>query len=110
MAIRVVATAFGGPEVLAVVDEPVGEPGPGEVSIEVKAVGTNPIDYRVYSGQLGSDPDKLPMALGSEAAGVVTAVGGPVAGPGGPIVLGDEVVLYRIEGPTPPRWWCRPPP
>ena len=98
MPIRVVATAYGGPEVLAVVDAPVGAPGPGEVSVEVRAVGTNPIDYRVYSGQLGSDPDRLPMALGSEAAGVVTAVGGPEVGPGGPIAPGDEVVLYRIEG------------
>jgi NADPH2:quinone reductase len=98
MASKVIATAFGGPEVLAIVDEPVGRPGPGEVSVEVRAVGTNPIDYRVYSGELGHDPDKIPMPLGSEAAGVVTAVGGPVAGPGGPVVPGDEVVLYRIDG------------
>jgi NADPH2:quinone reductase len=98
MAAKVVATAFGGPEVLAVVEEPVGEPGPDEVLVEVRAVGTNPIDYRVYSGQLGRDPDKLPLSLGSEAAGVVSTVGGPVTGPGGPIAPGDEVVLYRIEG------------
>lgn len=98
MVTKVVATAFGGPEVLALVDEPVGDPGPGQVSVEVRAVGTNPIDYKLYSGQLGHDPDQLPMPLGSEAAGVVTAVGGPVEGPGGPVSVGDEVVLYRIGG------------
>ena len=69
MATKVVATAFGGPEVLALVEAPVGEPGPGEVAVEVRAVGTNPIDYRVYSGQLGNDPDRLPMSLGMGEGG-----------------------------------------
>ena len=80
MAIRVVATAFGGPEVLEVVDEPVPEPGPGQVSVEVRAVGTNPVDYKLFSGDFGRDVSQLPMPVGSEAAGVVTAVGeGPRA-------------------------------
>ncbi len=98
MAHKVVATAYGGPEVVAVVDEPVPEPGPGQISVEVRAVGTNPVDFKLFSGEFGSDPTQLPMALGSEAAGVVTAVGEGAEGPFGPIGPGDAVILYRAPG------------
>ena len=94
----VIATAYGGPEVLSVTDQPVAEPGPGEARIEVRAAGVNPIDYKVYSGAFGTDPSKLPMRLGSEAAGVVTAAGPGAAGPAGPIAPGDEVIAYRAPG------------
>jgi NADPH2:quinone reductase len=98
MAIRVVATGFGGPEVLSVVDAPDREPGPGEVAVEVRAVGTNPMDFKVYSGQFGRDPAQLPMPIGREAAGVVSSVGEHAGGPGGPVLPGDEVVLFPIDG------------
>jgi NADPH2:quinone reductase len=45
--IAVVATGFGGPEVLSVLETQVGRPGPGEVLIEVRAAGTNPVDYKL---------------------------------------------------------------
>jgi len=93
-----VATAFGGPEVLAVIETPIRPPGPGEVLISVRAAGTNPIDYKVYSGVMGQDPARLPMRLGSEAAGVVTEVGDGAEGPGGRVAVGDEVIAYRIAG------------
>jgi NADPH2:quinone reductase len=98
MASKVVATAFGGPEVLAVVDEPVPEPGPGQVSVAIRAAGTNPVDYKLFSGRYGADESQLPMSLGSEAAGVVTAVGDGAEGPGGPVRTGDAVILYRAPG------------
>jgi NADPH2:quinone reductase len=98
MTLRVVATAFGGPEVLAVVDEPIGRPGPGEVLVDVRAIGINPIDYKLYSGLFGRDPSQLPMALGSEASGVVSSVSEGAQGPTGALAVGDEVVLYRISG------------
>ena len=94
----VVATAFGGPEVLAVIETPIRPPGPGEVLISVRAAGTNPIDYKVYSGAMGQDPARLPMRLGSEAAGVVAEVGDGTEGPGGRVTVGDEVIAYRIAG------------
>ena len=50
------ATAFGGPEVLAVLDQAASEPGPGEAHITVHASGVNPVDYKVYSGAMGADP------------------------------------------------------
>jgi len=94
----VIAGEFGGPEVLSVVEEPTGEPGPGEARIEVRAVGVNPVDVKSYSGAFGRDPARLPIRLGAEAAGVVTAVGPGTAGPAGPVRVGDEVIAYRASG------------
>lgn len=92
------ATAFGGPEVLAIVDEQVPPPGPGQVLLEVKAVGTNPYDYKIYSGDYGKDPSRLPIRIGSEAAGVVIAIGDDTEGPTGPVRAGDEVIVYPVQG------------
>jgi len=97
----VVATAYGGPEVLSVIETPLGPPGPGEVMISVRAAATNPLDYRLYSGAMGRDPARLPMRLGFEVAGMVTEVGGDaysVEGPGGLVGSGDEVIAFRVAG------------
>jgi NADPH2:quinone reductase len=94
----VIATAFGGPEVLSVADEPDSEPGPGEARIAVRAAGVNPFDRKVYSGAFGTDPARLPLRLGSEAAGVVMAVGPDAVGPAGPIAAGDEVIAFPAPG------------
>lgn len=77
MSTQVVAPAFGGPEALTVVHQDVPSPGPGQVTVAVRAVGMNPLDHKLYSGHMGSDPSALPMPLGNEVAGVVTAVGFP---------------------------------
>jgi len=94
----VVATAFGGPEVLSVIETPVGPTGLDEVMISVRAAATNPLDYKLYSGNMGRDAARLPMRLGFEVAGVVTEVGDGVEGPGGFVRVGDEVVAYRVAG------------
>ena len=98
VALAVIAAGYGGPEVLSVADEPVRDPGPGEARIEVRAAGVNPVDVRSYSGAFGKDPARLPIRLGAEAAGVVTAVGPETAGPAGPVGIGDEVIVYRAPG------------
>src|SRR6202034_2576237 len=98
MSAVVVATAFGGPDVLEIANQAPGEPGPGEALIAVRAAGVNPVDYKVYSGAMGADPARLPMRLGSEAAGVVTLAGPGAVGPAGPIRVGDEVIAYRAPG------------
>lgn len=94
----VIAASYGGPEVLSVVDEPAGEPGPGEARIQVRAAGVNPVDYKVYSGAYGRDPASLPIRPGLEAAGVVAQVGPGATGPAGPVRAGDEVIAYRAAG------------
>ena len=63
---------FGGPEVLQMVELPVGEPGPGEIRIRHEACGLNFID--VYQ-RTGLYQNPLPLTLGMEGAGIVEAVG-----------------------------------
>jgi NADPH:quinone reductase-like Zn-dependent oxidoreductase len=94
----VIAAGYGGPEVLKVADQPAGEPGPGQALIAVRAAGVNPVDYKAYSGAFGADPARLPIRLGSEAAGVVTAAGPGAIGPAGPVTAGQEVIAYRAPG------------
>ncbi len=94
MSAAVVATDFGGPEVLSMIDESVPEPAAGELRIAVRAVGVNPIDYKSYSGTMGTDRSILPKHLGSEASGVVDAVGPGVEN----VAVGDEVIAYRAPG------------
>lgn len=72
MAKTIIIEAHGGPEVLKLVDMPVGEPGPGEIRIRHKAIGLNFIDCYQRSGLY---PMTMPAALGREAAGIVEAVG-----------------------------------
>ncbi len=98
MARIVVATAYGGPEVLQVVDMKTPEPGPGQVVVDVRAAGTNPADAKLYSGAWGTDPSALPLRLGYEAAGVVSAVGPEAVGLAGQVGVGDEVVVFRTSG------------
>ncbi len=98
MAPLVVAAAYGGPDVLTLIHEPASEPGPGQARIAVRAAGVNPVDYKMYSGAYGRAPAALPMRLGAEAAGVVTATGPDATGPAGPVHEGDEVIAYRVPG------------
>lgn len=89
----VLATAYGGPEVLTVADRPVGEPGPGQTRVAVRAAGVNPADWKSYTGAFGTDPAALPKRLGFEVSGVVTAVG-----PDAAVAVGDEVIGFRVSG------------
>ena len=98
MARAVVATAYGGPEVLDLVDVEVSEPEADEVVIDVRASGVNPADLKSYSGAWGTDPAALPKRLGFEAAGIVTAVGISAVGPAGPVRIGDEVIAWPVKG------------
>ncbi|MFL6091081.1 MAG: NADP-dependent oxidoreductase [Aeromicrobium sp.] len=90
----VVATQYGGPEGLDVIDEPTPDPGPDQVRIAMRGCGVNPFDFKLYSGAFGSDPGALPMRLGFEGAGIIEAVGDGVEG----FAVGDEVVANPIPG------------
>ena len=94
----VVAEQYGGPEVLVLQDIELPEPTEGQVLVEVRAAGTNPLDYKLYSGDMGADPAKLPLPVGLEVAGVVAAAAPGAAGYTGPLTVGDEVIVTNIEG------------
>jgi NADPH2:quinone reductase len=94
----VVAPAYGGPDQLEVreVEEPA--PGPGEVTIEVRAAGVNPVDFKLFSGARGADPEALPLPVGLEVAGVLSAIGPGTRIASGGGQVGDEVVAFRVRG------------
>ncbi len=69
----------GGPEVLALEDLDVGEPGPGEVRIRVQAIGLNRSEA-IYRSGAYLVPPKLPSPMGYEACGTVEALGDAVTG------------------------------
>lgn len=74
----------GGPEVMKLADVELPEPGPGEVLVRHRAIGINFIDTYHRSG-LYALP--MPSGLGSEAAGIVEAVGPGVMH----VAVGDRV-------------------
>lgn len=81
----------GGPEVLRVVDVEEPHAGPGQVRIEVKAVGVNPVDWKLRQGLF---PAPLPRIPGSDVAGVVDEIGAGVSG----VSLGDAVFGFTVGG------------
>ncbi|MEV6976776.1 zinc-dependent alcohol dehydrogenase family protein [Kitasatospora sp. NPDC093806] len=77
----------GGPEVLRLEDLPLGEPGPGELLIRVDAIGLNRAEVLYRGGQYIEEVREFPGRLGTEAAGVVEAVGPDVTG----FAVGDPI-------------------
>src|SRR5690625_3241033 len=67
-------TTYGGPEVQQLTERKAPTPGPDEIAIKVRAAGVNPADWKRREGAFGTR-GALPVAMGLEAAGVVTAVG-----------------------------------
>ena len=70
----IVVNQFGGPEVLSVEERPDPVAGPGQVLIENKAAGVNPVDAYIRAGQYARLP-ALPYVPGWDGAGVVRAAG-----------------------------------
>ncbi len=84
-------SAHGGPEVLQFRELPDPVPGPGELLVRTEAVGVNFIE--VYF-RLGRYPAATPFTPGTEAAGVVVAVGDGVD----PDRVGDRVATVDARG------------
>ena len=94
---RVVAESYGGPEVLALQDIELPAPGDGQVLVDVRAAGTNSIDWKLYSGEMGDDPAALPRPVGLEVAGVVVEAAPGATGYTGALTVGDEVIVTGIN-------------
>ena len=83
--------APGGPEVLKYEDVPEPQPKAGEAVVKVDAAGLNYIDVYYRSGHYKAE---LPMTLGLEAGGTVTAVGPNVT----EVRVGDKVAYTGVAG------------
>ena len=91
-AIRV--RGFGDPSVMKLEDVPEPQAGAGHVLVDIRAVGVNPVDTYIRNGQYASLPP-LPYTPGSDAAGVVSAVGNDVS----QFKAGDRVYISgTVEG------------
>ncbi|SFN89814.1 MULTISPECIES: NADP-dependent oxidoreductase [Actinomadura] len=76
---------------LRVGDVPDPKVGPGQVLIEVRAAGVNPVDWKVMAGGLDGMLDTVfPVIPGWDVAGVVRALGPDVP----EFAPGDEVMSY----------------
>lgn len=80
---------FGGPEVLQLEDIPLAAPVVGEVTLRQTAIGLNFIDTYHRSGLY---PLALPSVIGTEAAGVVEALGPGVSG----VAVGERVAYTGL--------------
>jgi NADPH2:quinone reductase len=81
----------GGPEAMELVELPVPQPKANEAVVKVAAAGVNFID--VYNRE-GRYKAPLPLVLGQEGAGAVTAVGAEVKG----LKAGDRVAWTAVLG------------
>ncbi len=62
-------------------EQPVAEPGPGDVQVRIGAVGICGSDLHSYGeGAIGDSPCVYPMVLGHEPAGIVVKTGPGVTG------------------------------
>ncbi|WP_394619415.1 NADP-dependent oxidoreductase [Lentzea sp. JNUCC 0626] len=89
-------TINGFGDVPELTDQPIPEPGPGEVQVAVEAAATNPLDLAIASGSLQAIGEyRFPLTLGMDGAGVVTAVG-------------EGVTEFRVGERVFGQFWGRP--
>ena len=93
---RVRYHAHGGPEVLAVEQADVPEPGPGQVLIRAEAIGLNYVDVQL---RRETDPDSLyfrppPATLTGDVVGVIERVGAEAD----PALVGSRVAVLLEDG------------
>jgi NADPH2:quinone reductase len=81
----------GDPDVLRYEDVPEPEPKAGEATVKIDAAGINYIDVYQRSGQYKL---ALPLTLGLEAGGTVTAIGPNVT----EVKVGDKVAYTGVPG------------
>ncbi|MEU7227373.1 NADP-dependent oxidoreductase [Streptomyces chrestomyceticus] len=87
----IITHSYGDPDQLVWTDQPDPKVGPDSVLVRVKAVGVNPVDWKVLAGYL--DPlmnVHFPLIPGWDVAGVVERTGLDAT----EFAVGDEVVGY----------------
>ena len=83
--------AFGNADSVLLEDVPMPRPGADDILVRVVASGVNPIEFKIRQGQMGKALGRpLPVTLGWDCAGVVSAVGAQVTR----FKVGDAVFAY----------------
>lgn len=83
--------AYGGPEVLKIVEVDRPTPGKGKVLVRVKAAGINPGETMIRKGALAERwPATFPSGQGSDFAGVVEEIGETATN----VRVGDKVIGF----------------
>ncbi len=90
---RVIASRYGGPEVLRVAEEDCPEPKPGEVRVRVLAAGVALPDVMAREG-IHPETPRVPFTPGWDLVGVVDRVGAGVS----KIATGQTVAAMPISG------------
>ena len=94
---------FGPPEVMRLEEMTEPQVGPGQVLVKVHAVGVNPVETYIRAGAYAAAPP-LPYTPGTDAAGVVEAVGPGVKA----VAPGDRVYTsYTVSGAYAEKALCR---
>src|SRR5215471_305248 len=81
----------GGPEAMQLAEVPIPQPGAKQARVRIAASGVNFIDVYFRMGLYKAD---LPIALGSEGAGTVDAIGSEVT----EVAVGDRVAYAMSRG------------
>ena len=89
----IVMSRHGGPEVLETTEQPMPQPGPGDLLVDVAAAGVNYRDVYEREGQ-GGYGGPLPIRAGVEGAGRIAAIGEGVEG----FAVGDRVAWVAAPG------------
>ena len=96
MAKHWIATSWGSPDTWEFVDHEPSAPDIGEITVRVHAAGVNPADAKHVAAP--RDGVELPVPIGYEVSGVVTAVGPDTQIGSGAVEVGDEILAFRIRG------------
>ena len=75
------------------IDQPVPEPGPDQVRIDIRACGLNFADLLMQKGTYQDTPP-APFTLGMEVAGTISALGAGVSH----LNIGDRIAVYAGQG------------
>ena len=89
----IVVREFGSPDVMKLEDVTEPVPGPGQITIRVRAAGVNPVDTYIRAGTYARKPN-LPYTPGTDVGGVVQAVGADVTR----VRTGDRVYAHAAIG------------
>jgi NADPH:quinone reductase len=88
-----VGTSYGPPHSFVLAEQPMPEPGVGQIRIRIEATALGYVDGLMMEGRYQIRPP-LPYVPGGEIAGVVDAIGAKVTTP----AVGERVVTWQLGG------------